>query len=95
MPRATPYSVMEVPRTGMSAVAEAAAWRGAVALAIIRSTPPDTKPLMMVAQVGVSPAAFWGSSSTWPGSRALMASVKPSVAASSAGWGASWQMPIL
>ena len=61
---ATPYSVMEVPSTGMVSVADAAAWSGAVALAIIRSTLLDTKPLIMVAQVGVSPAAFWFSMST-------------------------------
>ena len=58
MPRATPYSVMEVPSTGISPVAVAAARRAAVALPRIRSTPSETKPLTMVEQVGESPAAL-------------------------------------
>ena len=48
---------------------------------------------MMVAQVGESPAAFLFWISTWPGSFSFSASIKPSVAASRATWGASWQMP--
>ena len=43
---------------GISAVAEAAAVRAAVALAMIRSTPSDTKPLTMVAQLVASPEAL-------------------------------------
>ena len=47
----------------------------------------------MVAQVGLSPAALPSLNSTWPGRASSMASLKPWVAASSATWGASWQMP--
>ena len=49
---------------GMSAVAEAAAVRAAVALAMIRSTPSETKPLTMVAQLVASPEALLFSIST-------------------------------
>ena len=48
MPRATPYSVMEVPRMGMVLVAVEAACRAEVPLAMIRSTPWETKLLAMV-----------------------------------------------
>ena len=78
---------------GMSAVAAVAAWRAGVALARIRSTPSATKLLTMVEQVLESPAAFWTSNSTWPGRASLRASMKPWVAASSASWVTSWQMP--
>ena len=58
MPKATPYSVTEVPRMGMLPVAAAAAWTAGVALAMIRSTFLDTKEFAMVAQVAGSLAAF-------------------------------------
>ena len=64
-PRATPYSVTEVPSTGMLSVADCAACRAGVALAMIRSTPEETKPLVMVAQVAESPCAFWKSKVTF------------------------------
>ncbi len=57
MPRATPYSVMEVPRTGISEVALYAAWSAAVALARMRSYFLETKELTMVLHVALSPAA--------------------------------------
>ena len=77
MPSATPYSVTAVPRTGMSPVAEAAACREAVALARIRSTPLETKPLTMVAQVADSPAAFCSSNCTLSPRASVRASLKP------------------
>ena len=43
---------------GISEVAAAAAWRGAVALARIRSTPSDRKPSIMVEQLALSPEAL-------------------------------------
>ena len=43
---------------GMSAVAAAAAWRAGVALAMMRSTPLDTKEVAMEAQAAGSLAAF-------------------------------------
>ena len=55
---------MEVPRTGMSLVAEAAACSAAVAFAMMRSTPSETKPLTMVAQLLESPEAFFSSNLT-------------------------------
>ena len=58
MPSATPYSVMEVASTGMSAVAADAACSAGVAFAMMRSTPADTKVLAWVAQAAVSPEAF-------------------------------------
>ena len=58
MPNATPYSVMEVPRIGMVAVAFCAACSAGVAFAMIRSTFLDTKLLTMVVQVAESFAAF-------------------------------------
>ena len=58
MPSATPYSVTEVPKIGISAVAAEAACRAGVALARIRSTFSATKLLAMVEQVLESPAAF-------------------------------------
>ena len=59
IPNATPYSVTEVPRIGISAVAVAAACNAEVAFAMIRSTFLDTKELAIVAQVAGSLAAFW------------------------------------
>jgi hypothetical protein len=51
---------------------------------------------MMVAQVGLSPAAFWLSISTFSAPKpSVTASMKALGAASRATWGASWQMPIL
>ena len=44
---------------GISLVAEAAAVSAGVALAMIRSTPSDTKPLTMVEQLTESPEAFF------------------------------------
>ena len=95
MSSATPYSVTEVPRMGMLSVADTAACRAGVALAMIRSTLLAAKPLQMVAQVGMSPEAFCSSNSTWPGRASLMASLKPWVAASSASCCTSWQMPMV
>ena len=95
MPRATPYSVMEVPRMGMSAVAAWAACRAAVPLAMMRSTPAETKPLQMVAQVAESFWAFCTSNVTASPSWSVSASWKPWVAASSASCCTSWQMPMV
>ena len=96
MPSATPYSVTEVPRMGMSAVPAAAACRALLPLAMIRSYPPDTKPLMMVEQVLESPWAFCSSKLTPSSPKAsTRASLKPWVAASSASWGCCWQMPMV
>ena len=84
MPRATPYSVMEVPRMGMSPVAATAAWRAVVPLHRIRSTPWDTKLLMMVVQLAASPEAFCSWISTEVPSFSSRVSMKPRVASSSA-----------
>ena len=94
-PRATPYSVTEVPSTGMLSVADCAACRAGVALAMIRSTPEETKPLVMVAQVAESPCAFWKSKVTFSPKEAVRASSKPCVAASRAACCTNWQMPIV
>ena len=93
MPRATPYSVMEVPRMGMVLVAEAAACRAVVPLAMIRSTPWETKLLAMVAQLALSPEAFWGSMVTLSPSLSFSASWKPWVASSRATCCICWRMP--
>lgn len=78
----------------MSAVAWAAACSGAVALARIRSTPVETKPLTMVVQLAESPEAFYSSNLTLPSpSFSVKASLKPWVAASSASCWTNWQMP--
>ena len=96
MPRATPYSVMEVPRMGMVPVAAEAAWRAAVPLARIRSTPSETKEPQMVVQVAESPAAFCSFQMTFSApSASSTASLKPWVAASSASCWTSWQMPMV
>lgn len=81
---------------GISEVAWVAVCRGAVALARIKSTSEETKPLMMVEQLAVSPEAFCSSNSTpfYP-SFSVSASLKPWVAASSASCCTSWQMPTL
>ena len=50
--------MMEVARMGMSAVAEAAACRAAVAFAMIRSTSSETNWLQITEQVAASPEAF-------------------------------------
>ena len=92
-PRATPYSVTEVPRMGMLSVAACAACRAGVAFAMIRSTPAETKPLAMVAQVAESFWAFWKSKVTFSPNCAVRASSKPWVAASRAACSTSWQMP--
>ena len=92
-PSATPYSVTEVPSTGISLVADCAACRAGVAFAMMRSTPEETKPLAMVAQVAESPCAFWKSNFTLSPNSAVRASSKPCVAASSAACCTSWQMP--
>ncbi len=94
-PRATPYSVTEVPSTGMLLVAACAACRAGVAFAMIRSTPEETKPLVMVAQVAESPCAFWKSKVTFSPKEAVRASSKPCVAASRAACCTNWQMPIV
>ena len=93
---ATPYSVTEVPRMGMSAVAVAAACSAGVAFAMMRSTSSETKVFIMVEQVLESPAAFCSSNTTFSSpSSAITASLKPWVAASSASWVISWQMPMV
>ena len=92
-PRATPYSVTEVPRMGMVLVAACAACRAGVALAMMSATPEETKPLVMVAQVAESPCAFWKSKVTFSPKEAVRASSKPWVAASRAACCTSWQMP--
>lgn len=82
----------------MSVVPAWAAWREAVALARIRSTPEDTKPLMMEAQLADSPEAFFTSKVTVPPSASISSvslSWKPWVAASSAACCTSWQTPTL
>ena len=55
--KATPYSVMDVPRTGMVNVELAHACKAGVALAMIRSTFLFTKELAIVTHVAESPAA--------------------------------------
>ena len=91
---ATPYSVTEVPRIGMSAVAACAACNAGVALAMIRSTSLATKSRTMGEQVAVSPPPISSRISTFSSpSSAFKASIKPSVAASRATWGVSWQIP--
>ena len=69
---------------GMSLVADAAAWRAGVALAMIRSALLETKPLMMVVQFTDSPEAFCTSKLTLSPSASVRASWKPLVAASRA-----------
>ena len=78
---------------GMSAVEAWAACRAGVPLAMIRSTPAETKPLQMVEQVGESFWAFCRSKVTASPSCSVSASWKPWVAASSASCCTSWQMP--
>ena len=53
--RATPYSVTDVPKIGMSPVAAAADCRAGVAFAIIKSTLFETNWLAIVEQVAESP----------------------------------------
>ena len=62
-------------------------------MAMIRSTPEETKPLVMVAQVAESPCAFWKSKVTLSPKAAVRASSKPWVAASRAACCTNWQMP--
>ena len=76
IPRATPYSVMDVPSTGISSYF-AAAWRAGVALAIIRSTFLFTKVSTIVLQTWGSPLAFSERNVTLSPSSALRASIKP------------------
>ena len=49
---------------GISSVAEAAAVSDAVAFAMMRSTPSETKPLTIVVQFALSPLAFLFRNST-------------------------------
>ena len=79
MPSATPYSVTEVPRIGISPVAATAACRAGVALHMMRSTLSETKVLAMVAQFTASPEAFFSSKIT-SGIFSESASLKPWVA---------------
>ena len=53
--RAEAKSVTEVPRMGMVSVAETAASRAGVALAMIRSYWLETKPVVITEQVAESP----------------------------------------
>ena len=78
---------------GTSEVAEAAAVSAGVALAMMRSTSEDRKPLMMVEQLLLSPEAFCTSMFTSSPSSSFSASTKPWVAASKAGCWASWHTP--
>ena len=66
---------------GMSVVPAWAAWREVVPLAMIRSTPEETNPLMMVAALEDSPEAFCGSNSTVPPAavRLLLSMVSPAL----------------
>ena len=84
---------MDVPRMGISAVAETAAVRAGVAFAMMRSTPLATKPLTIVPQLTESPEAFCTSMVTASPSAYFSASTKPCVAASSASCCTSWQTP--
>ena len=70
---------------GITLVAEAAAWREAVALAMIRSTSSLTNWLQMTEQVAASPEAFCSLKVTASPSFSVRASLKPWVAASRAG----------
>ena len=56
--------MIEVPRIGISIVADAAACKAGVAFAIIKSTLFDTNALIIVAQVPESPCPFCKSNST-------------------------------
>ena len=69
---------------GIVSVAAAAACKALVALAIIRSTPLETKLVAIVVQVLESFCAFWTVISTWSPSASVKASWNPCVAASSA-----------
>ena len=60
---------------------------------MIRSYSLATKPVTMVEQVVDSPWAFCRSNFTLSPSFSVRASIKPSVAASSAACCTSWQMP--
>ena len=92
---ATPYSVTEVPSTGISPVAEAAACKAEEALAMMRSTPLETKVLAMVAQVAGSLAAYSRSKVTLSPNASFNASWNPWVAWSSASWGVSCTIPMV
>ena len=85
MLKATPYSVTEVPRMGISVVAEAQACSAGVAFAIIRSTFLETKLFAIVAQAGMSLEAFCSSKVTLSPRASVKASRKPLVASSNAG----------
>ena len=78
---------------GMVWEAEEAACRAVVPLAMIRSTPWETKLLAMVVQLALSPEAFWGSMVTLSPSSSVRASWKPWVAASRASCWTCWIMP--
>ena len=84
-PSAVPYSVIEVPKIGISEVALYAACNAAVAFAIIKSTFLETNAFAIVVHAVESPAAFCTSISTFSApSNDFNASSKPCVAASSA-----------
>ena len=80
---------------GMVLVAEAAAWRAGVALAMIRSTLSEMNPLTMVLQLLESPEAFFSTTSTLSPRASFRASVKPWVAASRASCCTSCTTPTL
>ena len=82
-----------MPSTGILLVAAWAASRAGVALARIRSTSSETNWLQMTAQVAESPEAFCSTKLTLSPKALVRASLKPWVAASSAGCWTSWQTP--
>ena len=87
-------SVTAVNRTGVSWMFCAVACAAGVATDSTRSRSSPANPCAMVRAVDCSPLAFCSSNSTsTPASS--KASLKPAVAASSAGCWTSWLMPIL
>ena len=94
IPNATPYSVTDVPSTGISLVPAWAAWSAGVAFASIKSTLLETNPFIIVEHVAESPCAFCSSNVTVPSPNSLFSSsLNPFVAASSASCWTSWQIP--
>ena len=80
---------------GMVVVAAAADCRAVVPLAMMRSTPEETKLPTMVEQLAASPEAFWTSTEAWSPKSSATASWKPWVAASSASCCICWITPMV
>ena len=81
---------------GVSAVAEAAACSGQVALARMRSTPSARNPFMIVVQFVCSPPAFCSRNTTLSApSSSVRPSIKPCVASLSETCSICSQMPIV